>query len=106
VEKGKGSSRQKPLLIKKFTIVQLELNKRPLNKYLSGRKKKGGVYVSWLTTHGVIVITYRNSMSFCSPDQEYLTIICRPYYFPREISLVIFIAVYILPQTDTTTVLK
>jgi hypothetical protein len=27
------------------------------NKHLSG-KKKGGVYVSWLATHGVIVTTY------------------------------------------------
>ena len=38
---------------------------------------------------------------FCSPDLEYLTIKCRPYYLPREFSLVIVTAVYI-----TTTALK
>lgn len=39
--------------------------------------------------------------SFSSPDLEY-----RPYYLPREFSLVIVTAVYIPPQADTTTALK
>ena len=44
--------------------------------------------------------------SFCSPNLEFLTAKCRPYYLPREFSLVIITAVYIPPQADTTTALK
>jgi hypothetical protein len=63
------------------------------------------VYVSLLTTHGVIVIT-EELKSICSPDLEYLTIKCRPYFLPREFSLVVVTAVYIPPQANTMTALK
>ena len=43
--------------------------------------------------------------SFCSPDLEFLTIKCRPYYLPREFSSIIVTAVYI-PQANTSTTLK
>ena len=45
-------------------------------------------------------------MSFSSPDLEFLTIKCRPYYLPRELSSVIFTAMYIPPQADTKTAIK
>jgi len=34
-------------------------------------------------------------------DIETLTIVCRPFYFPREFSSVILTAMYILPQANT-----
>ncbi len=37
----------------------------------------------------------------CSPHLEHLSIICRPFYLPREFSAVIATAVYIPPQADT-----
>ncbi len=37
----------------------------------------------------------------CSPDLEHLMIGCRPYYLPREFTLVVLIAVYIPPHADT-----
>ncbi len=37
----------------------------------------------------------------CSPHLEHLSIICRPFYLPREFSLIIVTAVYIPPQADT-----
>ncbi len=37
----------------------------------------------------------------CSPHLEHLSIICRPFYLPREFSSVIVTAVYIPPQADT-----
>ena len=37
------------------------------------------------------------------PEVEYLMISCRPQYLPREFSSVIFVAVYIPPQTDVGT---
>ena len=44
--------------------------------------------------------------SFCSPDLEFLTSKCRPYYLPRELSSVIITAVYIPPQVDTKMAIK
>ena len=44
--------------------------------------------------------------SFSSPDLEFLTIKCRPYYLQREFSSVIITAVYIPPEADTMTALK
>ncbi len=37
----------------------------------------------------------------CLPHLEHLSIICRPFYLPREFSAVIATAVYIPPQADT-----
>ncbi len=37
----------------------------------------------------------------CSPHLEPLSIICRPFYLPREISSIIVTAVYIPTQADT-----
>ncbi len=37
----------------------------------------------------------------CSPHLEHLSIICRPFYLPREFSSIIVTAVYIPPQADT-----
>ncbi len=38
----------------------------------------------------------------CSPHLEHLSIICRPFYLPREFSSIIATAVYIPPQPDTS----
>ena len=40
---------------------------------------------------------------FCSPEVEYLMISCRPHYLPREFSSILFVAVYLPPQTDADT---
>lgn len=37
----------------------------------------------------------------CSPYLEHLSIICRPFYLPREFSSIIITVVYIPPQADT-----
>ncbi len=41
----------------------------------------------------------------CSPHLEHLSIICRPFYLPREFSSIIVTAVYIPPQADTSVAL-
>ncbi len=38
----------------------------------------------------------------CSPHLEHLSIICRPFYLPREFSSIVVTAVYIPPQADTS----
>ncbi len=42
----------------------------------------------------------------CLPHLEHLSIICRPFYLPREFSTVIATAVYIPPQADTSLALS
>ncbi len=38
----------------------------------------------------------------CSPHLEHLSIICRPFYLPREFSSIVITSVYIPPQADTS----
>ena len=40
---------------------------------------------------------------FCLPEVEYIVINCRPHDLPREFSAVLFVAVYLPPQTDAGT---
>lgn len=44
--------------------------------------------------------------SFSSPDLEYLTLLCRPYWLPREFTAVIITAVYIPPPANTDQALE
>jgi hypothetical protein len=73
--------------------------------HLSRKKKGRGVCFlinnSWCNCNNI-----QELKSFCSRDLEFLTIKCRLYYLPMELSLVIVTAVYIPPQADITTALK
>ena len=42
----------------------------------------------------------------CSPDIEVLTVSCRPFYLPRELTVVIVAAVYIPPDANVSTALS
>ncbi len=42
----------------------------------------------------------------CSPHLEHLSIICRPFYLPREFSSIVVTSVYIPPQADTSLALS
>ncbi len=42
----------------------------------------------------------------CLPHLEHLSIICRPFYLPREFSSIVVTAVYIPPQADTSLALS
>ena len=58
----------------------------------SGKSRGGGlcihVLMDWCTSNRVI-------HTQCSPDLEVLTVQCRPFYMPRELTTVIIAAVYI-----------
>ena len=66
----------------------------------SGKIRCGGLYIfvnnSWCTIS-------KEVSRFCLPEVEYIMIICRPHYLPREFSSVFFVAVYIPPQTEAGT---
>ncbi len=44
--------------------------------------------------------------SLCSPDLEYLMLLCQPFWLQREFTEIIITAVYIPPQADTNAALK
>ena len=65
----------------------------------SGKTRGGGLCTfvnSWCTKS-------KEVSRFCSPEFEYIVINCRPHYLPREFSAILFVAVYIQPQTDAGT---
>lgn len=68
----------------------------------SGKRKGGGlciyVHKCWCTNAQV-------TDAHCSPELEYLTIKCRPFYLPREFSAVMVTAVYI-PDANANTALS
>ena len=52
---------------------------------------------------------YNNSMITerqCSPDIEYMSVRCRPYFLPRELTVVIVPAVYIPPDANASAALS
>ncbi len=72
---------------------------------LTGKSRGGGVcfYInnSWCNERNIHSIK-----SFCSPDLEFHTLLCRPFWLPREFTAIIITAVYIPPQANTDQALK
>ncbi len=66
----------------------------------AGKSKGGGVCFmtnkEWCDPRNISSLSRS-----CSPHLEHLSIICRPFYLPREFSTVIVTAAYIPPQADT-----
>ncbi len=74
-------------------------------KSSQGKAEAGGVcfYInnSWCNERNIHSIK-----SFCSPDLEFHTLLCRPFWLPREFTAIIITAVYIPPQANTDQALK
>ncbi len=74
-------------------------------KELKGKSRGGGVcfYInnSWCNERNIHSIK-----SFCSPDLEFHTLLCRPFWLPREFTAIIIPAVYIPPQANTDQALR
>ncbi len=72
---------------------------------LTGKSRGGGVcfYINnlWCDERNIHSIK-----SFCSPDLEFHTLLCRPFWLPREFTAIIITAVYIPPQANTDQALK
>ena len=73
----------------------------------SGKTRGGGVclfvYNRWCAMSNIKEVS-----RYCLPQVEHLMISCRPHYLPREFSSVLFVAVYLRPQSKagTKTALK
>ncbi len=71
----------------------------------AGKNKGGGVCFminkKWCDARNISIL-----LCSCSPHLEHLSIICRPFYLPREFSSIVITAVYIPPQADTSLALS
>lgn len=69
----------------------------------SGKSRGGGlcVYVnnSWCTAADMVD-------KYCCPDLELLTVRCRPFFLPREFTIVTIMGVYIPPQAKAKLALE
>ncbi len=69
-------------------------------------KNKGGevcfmINNKWCDHRNISILSHS-----CSPHLEHLSIICRPFYLPREFSSIVITAVYIPLQADTSLALS
>ena len=68
----------------------------------SGKTRGGGVCLfvnnSWCAMSNIKEVS-----RYCLPEVEYLMINCRPHNLPREFSSILFVAIYLPPQTDAGT---
>jgi hypothetical protein len=68
----------------------------------SGKMRAGmSVYLS--ITAGVRCLILKEPSRYCSPEVEYLMISCRLHYLQRDFSSILFVAIYLPPQTDAGT---
>ncbi len=83
-----------------FSVHRLDRTKE-----LTGKSRGGGVcfYInnSWCDERNIHSIKF-----FCSPDLEFHMLLCRPFWLPREFTVIIITAVYIPPQANTDQALK
>ncbi len=67
----------------------------------AGKTKGGGVCFminkKWCDPRNIPILSCS-----CSPHLEHLSIICHPFYLPREFSSIVISSVYIPPQADTS----
>ncbi len=77
----------------------MTLHRADIDATLTGKQRGGGlaIYInnSWCLETEVV-------STVCTPDIEALTVRCRPFYLPRELSAIIIVAVYIAPSANVT----
>ncbi len=70
-----------------------------------GKTKGGGVCFminkTWCDPRNISILSRS-----CSPHLEHLSIICHPFYLPREFSSIMATAFYVPPQADTSLALS
>ncbi len=69
-------------------------------------KAEAGVFASTINNSWCNERNIHSIKSFCSPDLEFHTLLCRPFWLPREFTAIIITAGYIPPQANTDQALK
>ncbi len=92
-------------MVPAIELTGFSVHRSDRTKELTGKSRGGGVcfYInnSWCNERNIHSIK-----SFCSPDLEFHTLLCRPFWLPREFTAIIITAVYIPPQANTDQALK
>ncbi len=80
-------------------LTGFSVHRSDRTKELTGKSRGGGVcfYInnSWCDERNIHSIK-----SFCSPDLEFHTLLCRPFWLQREFTAIIITAVYIPPSSQ------
>ncbi len=80
-------------------LTGFSVHRSDRTKELTGKSRGGGVcfYINnlWCDERNIHSIK-----SFCSPDLEFHTLLCRPFWLPREFTAIIITAVYIPPPSQ------
>ncbi len=80
-------------------LMGFSMHRSDRTKELTRKSRGGGVcfYInnSWCDERNIYSIK-----SFCSPDLEFHTLLCRPFWLPREFTAIIITAVYIPPPSQ------
>ncbi len=86
-------------------LTGFSVHRSDRTKELTGKSRGGGVcfYInnSWCDERNIHSIKF-----FCSPDLEFHTLLCRPFWLTREFTAIIITAVYIPPQANTDQALR
>ncbi len=80
-------------------LTGFSVHRSDRTKELTGKSRGGGVclYINnlWCDERNIHSIK-----SFCSPDLEFHTLLCRPFWLPRDFTAIIITAVYIPPPSQ------
>ncbi len=86
-------------------LMGFSVHRSDRTKELTGKSRGGGICFfinnSWCDGRNLHSIK-----SFCSPDLEFHMLLCRPFWLPREFTVIIITAVYIPLQANTDQALK
>lgn len=75
----------------------------PQDKAATSSKTRGGGVCLFVNNSRCVMSNIKELLRYCSPEVEYLMISCRSHYIPRDISSILFGAIYLTPQTDAGT---
>ncbi len=82
-------------------LTGFSVHRSDRTKELTGKSRGGGVcfYINnlWCDERNIHSI-----ISFCSPDLEFHTLLCRPFWLPREFTAIIITAVIYTPKPTQT----
>jgi hypothetical protein len=66
---------------------------------MSGKKRCRGVCL-FVNNSWFAIFNIKEVWRYCSPEVEYLMISSRTHYLPREVSSILFIAIYVFTTTN------
>ncbi len=79
-------------------LTGFSVHRSDRTKELTGKSRGGGV--CFYINNSCDERNIHSIKSFCSPDLEFHTLLCRPFWLPREFTAIIITAVYITPPSQ------